>query len=64
MRTRKGLLYIDKSGTLAYAANVALICLQAAEMSPELEESQEYRQFAKQQIDYMIGGSGGQTRIA
>lgn len=29
-RTPKGLLYIDKFGTLSHAANVAFICLQVS----------------------------------
>jgi hypothetical protein len=56
-RTPKGLLYIDKSGTLSHAANVAFICLEAAD-SPEIGDSREYRRFAKEQIDYMLGGAG------
>ena len=56
-KTPKGLLYIDKSGTLCQAANVAFICLQAAD-SPEIGNPQEYRDFAKQQISYMLGGGG------
>lgn len=56
-RTPKGLLYIDKFGTLCHAANVAFICLVAAD-SPEIGDSREYRQFAKQQIDYMLGEAG------
>ncbi|EZA49343.1 hypothetical protein DMN91_000386 [Ooceraea biroi] len=55
-RTPKGLLYIDKSGTLSHAANVALICLAAADS--EIGDSREYRQFAKEQIDYMLGAAG------
>ncbi|XP_018359268.1 PREDICTED: endoglucanase E-4-like [Trachymyrmex cornetzi] len=56
-RTPKGLLFIDKSGTLSHAANVAFVCLVAADF-PEIGESQEYRRFAKEQIDYMLGGAG------
>ncbi|XP_012224814.1 endoglucanase E-4-like [Linepithema humile] len=57
-RTPKGLLYIDKFGTLCHAANVAFICLEAADYSENSDDSQEYRQFAKEQIDYMLGGAG------
>ncbi|KAL6256906.1 hypothetical protein P5V15_011841 [Pogonomyrmex californicus] len=56
-RTPKGLLFIDKSGTLSHAANVAFLCLVAAD-SPEIGDSQKYRQFAKEQIDYMLGRAG------
>jgi len=56
-RTPKGLLFIDKSGTLSHAANVAFVCLVAAD-SPEIGDSEEYRQFAKEQIDYMLGKAG------
>lgn len=57
-RTPKGLLYIDKFGTLCHAANVAFICLEAADYSKNYSDSQEYRQFAKEQIDYMLGAAG------
>jgi len=50
-------LFIDKSGTLSHVANVAFVCLVAADFL-EIGESQEYRQFAKEQIDYMLGGAG------
>ena len=56
-RTPKGLLYIDKFGTLCHAANIAFVCLQAAD-SPGIGNPQEYRDFAKQQISYMLGGGG------
>lgn len=54
-RTPKGLLYIDKFGTLSHAANVAFICLQAADLgiSPS-----EYRNFAKEQLSYILGSAG------
>nr|AXQ39856.1 beta-1,4-endoglucanase [Reticulitermes flavipes] len=54
-KTPKGLVYIDKFGTLCHAANVAFVCLQAADagISPS-----KYRDFARQQIDYMLGDSG------
>jgi hypothetical protein len=54
-KTPKGLVYIDKFGTLCHAANVAFVCLQAADagISPT-----RYREFARQQIDYMLGDSG------
>ena len=56
-RTPKGLLYIDKFGTLCHAANVAFVCLQAADY-PDIGDPKEYREFAKQQIHYMLGGAG------
>ncbi|XP_014214612.1 uncharacterized protein LOC106643815 [Copidosoma floridanum] len=56
-RTPKGLLYIGKVGTLGHAANVAFVCLQAAD-HPNMGDPQEYRSFAKQQIDYMLGSTG------
>lgn len=55
-RTPKGLLYIDKRGTLALAANVAFICLEAADF--EIGASHQYYNFAKEQIDYMLGKAG------
>lgn len=91
-RTAKGLIYIEKFGTLCHAANIAFICLQvnnfltrtglirlsrspfliqifiriklirrlfilqAAEMN--VSSSKEYINFAKSQIDYMLGDSG------
>lgn len=56
-RTPKGLLFIDKFGTLSYAANVAFVCLVAADI-PKIGNSQEYREFAQEQIGYMLGGGG------
>jgi endoglucanase len=61
-RTPKGLLYIDKFGTLCHAANVAFICLQAAD-HPDIGDPREYRQFAKQQIRYMLGGAGSSLAL-
>ncbi|XP_054279448.1 endoglucanase E-4-like [Macrosteles quadrilineatus] len=54
-RTPKGLVYIEKTGTLCHAANVAFLCLQLADQGIN---SDTYRQFAKQQIDYMLGSFG------
>ncbi|XP_043485242.1 endoglucanase E-4-like [Leptopilina heterotoma] len=56
-RTPKGLIYIEKMGTLCHAANVAFACLQAADLG-EIQHSQEYRDFAKEQISYMLGSAG------
>jgi len=54
-KTPKGLLYIDMWGSLRHACNAAFIMLQAADLglSPD-----SYRQFAKTQIDYPLGGGG------
>uniref|UniRef100_A0A1B6F778 Endoglucanase n=1 Tax=Cuerna arida TaxID=1464854 RepID=A0A1B6F778_9HEMI len=54
-KTPKGLVYIDKIGTLCHAANVAFLCLQLAD---EGVNADLYQRFAKQQIDYMLGSSG------
>ncbi|XP_050549210.1 endoglucanase A-like [Daktulosphaira vitifoliae] len=54
-KTPKGLLYIDKSGTLCHAANIAFLCLQASNYGIG---SLNYIEFAKQQIHYMLGHSG------
>lgn len=54
-RTPLGLVYISKWGSLRYAANAAFVCLRAADLdiSPT-----KYREFAKQQIHYMLGEGG------
>ncbi|XP_067015190.1 endoglucanase E-4 [Anabrus simplex] len=54
-KTPKGLVYIDKYGTLCHAANVAFVCLQAAEAGINV---QKYLDFARRQINYMLGDSG------
>ncbi|RZF33677.1 hypothetical protein LSTR_LSTR007055 [Laodelphax striatellus] len=54
-KTPKGLIYIEKIGTLCHAANIAFVCMQVAEIGIEREK---YRDFAKKQIDYMLGDSG------
>lgn len=54
-RTPKGLVYIDKYGTLCHAANVAFVCLEAADAGIK---PAKYLAFARQQIDYMLGDSG------
>nr|AXQ39832.1 beta-1,4-endoglucanase [Diploptera punctata] len=55
VRTPKGLVYINEWGPLSLAANAALVCLEAASagLNPD-----EYREFAKSQIDYMLGDAG------
>ncbi|KAJ9580331.1 hypothetical protein L9F63_004011, partial [Diploptera punctata] len=54
-KTPKGLVYIEKWGSLRLAADAAFICLEVAEagFNPD-----EYREFAKSQIDYMLGDAG------
>lgn len=54
-RTPKGLVFIDNTGTLSQAANVAFICLQAADANIE---PTKYRTFAKSQLDYILGDTG------
>ncbi|GLG99065.1 Putative endo-beta-1,4-glucanase HsEG3 [Gryllus bimaculatus] len=54
-RTPKGLVYIDKYGTLCHAANVAFVCLEAADAGIK---PSKYLAFARQQIHYMLGDSG------
>lgn len=54
-KTPKGLLFISKWGTLRYAANVAFVCLRAADLGIN---TAEYRLFAQKQIDYMLGDGG------
>ncbi|KMQ95413.1 endoglucanase 2-like protein [Lasius niger] len=56
-RTPKGLLYINKTGTLSHAANVAFLCLEAADFG--IGDSRLiYRQFAEEQIAYILGSTG------
>lgn len=54
-RTPKKLVYINQWGSLRYAANVAFVCLRAADLGINTEE---YRLFAQQQIHYMLGDAG------
>jgi endoglucanase len=51
----KGMVYLDQWGSLRHAANVALICLNAAELGINVDT---YRSFAKKQIGYALGDSG------
>ncbi|CAG0886959.1 unnamed protein product [Darwinula stevensoni] len=55
-RTPKGLVFIGEWGPLRYAANVAYVCLVAADKLAINQEA--YRDFAKKQIDYMLGDTG------
>lgn len=54
-RTPKGLVYLSQWGSLRYAANVAFVCLRAADLGIK---SEAYRAFGKQQIHYMLGSAG------
>lgn len=54
-KTPKGLVFISEWGSLRHASNVAFVCLQAAEAGINAEK---YRNFAKTQIDYMLGNGG------
>lgn len=54
-KTPKGLLYIGPWGALRYAANTAYVCLRAADLGIKPDQ---YRQFARQQIHYMLGSTG------
>ncbi|KAK3892282.1 hypothetical protein Pcinc_003903 [Petrolisthes cinctipes] len=54
-KTPKGLLYINVWGSLRYAANVAFVCLRAADLGIN---TVEYRLFAEKQIHYMLGDAG------
>ncbi|KAF5280194.1 hypothetical protein FQA39_LY18111 [Lamprigera yunnana] len=54
-RTPKGLIFLDKMGTLARAANVAFICLEATRLNIT---TYDYVDFAEEQISYILGSSG------
>nr|AXQ39838.1 beta-1,4-endoglucanase [Loboptera decipiens] len=54
-KTPKGLVFIGQWGSLRSASNVAFICLEAASAGIS---SSSYRNFAKQQINYMLGDGG------
>nr|AGP76405.1 endo-beta-1,4-glucanase [Grigiotermes hageni] len=54
-KTPKGLLFLDEWGSLRLAANAALIMLQAAGLGLN---PTSYCQFAKTQIDYILGDAG------
>jgi len=54
-RSPLGLAFISQWGALRHVGNVAFVCLQAADagINPEV-----YRDFAKQQIGYILGDTG------
>jgi len=54
-RSPKGLAYISQWGSLRHASNCAFVCLQAADAGVN---AQVYRDFAKQQINYILGDTG------
>ncbi|CAG0886958.1 unnamed protein product [Darwinula stevensoni] len=55
-RTPKGLVFIQDWGSLPNAANVVFICLLGADKLGLNQEA--YRNFATQQIDYILGDTG------
>lgn len=52
--TRGGLAWLDQWGSLRYAANTAILALIAAGIS-DMPDAGRYRDFAKKQIDYILG---------
>jgi len=54
-RSPKGLAFISEWGALRHTSNVVFICLQAASAGIN---SDVYNEFAKEQIDYMLGDGG------
>ncbi|XP_060533137.1 endoglucanase E-4-like [Cylas formicarius] len=56
LKTPKGLIFVNKIGTLSHATNIAFVCLVAAELSDFPKE--KYVDFAKTQIDYILGSTG------
>ncbi len=56
-RTKGGLVFADKWGSLQYAANLAFVALIYANYVPSKELAKEYREFAKNQMDYILGNN-------
>nr|CAD54726.1 beta-1,4-endoglucanase [Mastotermes darwiniensis] len=54
-QTPKGLTFLDQWGSLRMISNAVYICLQAADLSIN---SDTYRQFAKSQLNYILGDAG------
>ena len=54
-RSPKGMVFLSKWGSLRHAANVAFICLNAANMDIKREE---FTEFAIQQLNYILGDAG------
>ena len=53
-KTPKGLFYVQKWGALRHAANLAFL----ARVASTIKDADFYNEFAKGQIDYMLGDSG------
>ena len=56
-RSPKGMVFISKWGSLRHASNAAFICLTADVLGLG-SETDNYTDFAKQQLDYILGDSG------
>ncbi|XP_030747548.1 uncharacterized protein LOC115876022 [Sitophilus oryzae] len=56
LRTPKGLIFKKKYGVLPLAATTSLICLEASKY--ENGSFKKYMEFAKSQVDYMLGSTG------
>ncbi len=54
-RTPQNLVFLSPWGSLRHASNVAFGCLQLAQTGIN---AVAYRNFARQQIDYMLGSTG------
>ena len=54
-RTPKGLIYVEKMGTLSHAANIAFVCLQAAGLNIS---TSTYVNFAREQMSYILSSTG------
>lgn len=54
-KTPKGLVFLSQWGPLRHASNALFTCLAAAKAGINTDK---YRTFAKQQIDYMLGNGG------
>ena len=54
-RTKGGLAFLDRWGSLRYASTTAYIGLVAAKHLPNSPTREKYIQFAKSQIDYILG---------
>lgn len=54
-KTPKGLIYINKLGTLAHAASISYVCLQASNFD---KPEDKYVNLAKDQAAYILGSTG------
>ena len=57
-KTPKGMVWIQQWGSLRHASNVALICLETANIDDPSVDATKYRKFALNQINYALGDSG------